>query len=694
VVENAQPGDTVQVPAGNYEFPASKLEEGVVLECAPGTVFEGNSALNINGATVIGATFDAGTGSTAGTGTIHGTFKDCTFTGSETLRWCYSEAGDTVVFENCVFKTDFRGVHFDGMNGNVIFRNCKIAGFNAIGGAGTITFEGCTFGYDQSKYNGLNLYVNTNLIDCKFEYVSGKTNFIDFEAAGKTLNITNCTADGNYNGIVRDKGGKNATINVDGNPLVTSQAAFDAAIAEGKTNIYLAAGNYKLPNVQGKNITLTGAGTGTVVDYSHMGQYQEVSGSSFVFKNMTVVNAETGYPYPGLQHITSVSYEDCHIVGTVNLFAPATFTNCTFDSKSAEHNVVTCGSDSVTFTNCKFTYGDRAVNCYAEDASSRDVVVTFTDCEFTKVAGKDAVGAIETNGCYTNSLTVNINNCTVNEGQMVYISEYDTTAGGKTSITVDGEDVYVVAVGNQWADAASDAAVLKAALTSDKKNITVVLLEDVEGNFGHSSELGGANTETITINGNGHKLTLTKNYMPGFWLANDDGKLVINNATITAVRESGTWDIYDINFDNDTELNNVTFEKAVSLSGVGDTYVLNDVSISETHDYYALWISADGANVTIDGLNIDSAGRGIKIDDEYQGANVAKVTLKVSNADFNTNSKAAIMVKSAEGADIALANVDISGVAADTSNAVWVDEDAAAYADKVTVVGGIKIVEP
>lgn len=186
-------GGDVKLAAGTYTFPASKLSEGQTLICEEGTVFEGTSGLNINGATVVGATFK-NEGGKAASGTINGTFKDCTFEGEEALRWCYSEKGKTAVFENCVIKTDFRGVHFDGMDGDVVFKNCEINGFNAFGGEGTVTFEGCTFGSDESRYNGLNMYCDLVLKDCKFEYTSGKTNFIDFEAAGKTLTIENCTA--------------------------------------------------------------------------------------------------------------------------------------------------------------------------------------------------------------------------------------------------------------------------------------------------------------------------------------------------------------------------------------------------------------------------------------------------------------------------------------------------------------------
>jgi hypothetical protein len=111
LIDNAGENATVEIPAGTYTFPTSSLKAGQTLNCAKGTVFKGNSKLNINGATVVGATFSNPTG-TAADQTINGTFKNCTFDGSNGLRWCY--AGETVVFENCVFSRDVYGVHFDG----------------------------------------------------------------------------------------------------------------------------------------------------------------------------------------------------------------------------------------------------------------------------------------------------------------------------------------------------------------------------------------------------------------------------------------------------------------------------------------------------------------------------------------------------------------------------------------------------
>ena len=54
----------------------------------------------------------------------------------------------------------------------------------------------------------------------------------------------------------------------------------------------------------------------------------------------------------------------------------------------------------------------------------------------------------------------------------------------------------------------------------------------------------------------------------------------------------------------------------------------------------------------------------------------------------------AILVTSTVGADITLSNVDITGVAKDSKNAVWVDEEIEDYEDLVTVTGGSVIVEP
>lgn len=213
--------DTVYLTAGTYTFPASDLSKDDVIVCAPGTVFEGKTGLNINGATVVGATFTNDNAYLVNSTTINGTFKDCVFTNSDGLRYCY--AGETVVFENCVFDTDFYGIHFDGGANDVVFKNCTFSGFNTFGGAITkLTLENCTFKYNgKGGYNGINLWGDADLINCTFVFDgSASYEWVDLVNNNKTVTFTNCVVTDGTNetpieSVVGDYGTGN-TIIVDG----------------------------------------------------------------------------------------------------------------------------------------------------------------------------------------------------------------------------------------------------------------------------------------------------------------------------------------------------------------------------------------------------------------------------------------------------------------------------------------------
>ena len=236
-----------------------------------------------------------------------------------------------------------------------------------------------------------------------------------------------------------------------------------------------------------------------------------------------------------------------------------------------------------------------------------------------------------------------------------------------------------------------------------KKNsevISIDLTDDVALN-GNGVKWGGEDTKLIIIDGQNvatraaaenYTLTFNTTYRLHIETVNPDAKVILRNLNVTTNKESGTWDLYDIQFNCDVDIENVNFQKAVAFVKAGQTATMKNVTISESHDYYAMWITAEGQTVDIDGLTINSAGRGIKIDEEYVKT-PARVTLNVKNAKFTTAKKAAIMVKSVAGADITLSNIDITGVAADSSNEVWIDEDAANTINKVNVIGGSMIVE-
>ena len=246
---------------------------------------------------------------------------------------------------------------------------------------------------------------------------------------------------------------------------------------------------------------------------------------------------------------------------------------------------------------------------------------------------------------------------------------------------------------------------LKAALTSNHEHIYVELDANVTYDVAawENSAMGGDKTKSITINGKqvvtrggSYDKTLTFNQTNSDWnnIATKNGaKLILKNLNVTnSGRNDGPWNRHDLNFACDVEMENVVSDKAIALKAGG---VLKNVTINDknTSDTYAIWIQPNGQVVTLENCVIDmldcTDGRGIKIDEQYMAANEVKApTLNVSGTTFKTEEKAAVVVKSVDGAIINWrADNNIDDVADDQTFAVWVDEDAAAYADKVIVNG-------
>ena len=225
-------------------------------------------------------------------------------------------------------------------------------------------------------------------------------------------------------------------------------------------------------------------------------------------------------------------------------------------------------------------------------------------------------------------------------------------------------------------------------------DVVINLLKDVTMDITawQTLAIGAKNTTSITIDGeNGdNDFTLTFNKLNSDWnhiaTSNDNAtKLILKNLKLAdSGKNNGPWNRYDHNFACDVELTNVVSNKALAFKA-GAT--LNNVTINETGDNYAIWIQPNGQDVDINGLTVVSAGRGIKIDNQYVG-DAQLVNLSVKNAQFETVKKAAIVVKSPAGANIVAENVDITKVAADSKNLVWVDEDGATDFGMVTLTGG------
>lgn len=234
--------------------------------------------------------------------------------------------------------------------------------------------------------------------------------------------------------------------------------------------------------------------------------------------------------------------------------------------------------------------------------------------------------------------------------------------------------------------------------TDTDPNLVIYLTEDVTVDVAAwmNDAFGGVSTETITIEGNNHKITFNQTNSDWNNIVTNGAKLIIKNAHITnSGYNNGPWNRHDLNFACEVELVNVVSDKAIALKA-GAT--LNKVTINDANDSdtYAIWIQPNGQTVVLDECTIDmiacTDGRGIKIDEQYVDT-PEKVTLKVSNTKFSTEEKSAILVKSKAGAEIVLSNVDITNVDADSEYPVWVDEASEAYYNLVVVSGGLKRLE-
>ena len=350
-------------------------------------------------------------------------------------------------------------------------------------------------------------------------------------------------------------------------------------------------------------------------------------------------------------------------------------------------------------------------------AYPKKVVISSSTVTFQKDDGTTvATGSVEYGKTYdtVDALKTAVDAYVADAGDRIFKGWFVVNGGTLTETEYKLTDVITVTpdftVRAKWVDAVARyngtnyetfQEAMDAAEAADPENIVIDLLADAtlditawDGTKNPLS-IGTANTKSITINGNDHKLTF--NQKDSDWnnvaTMNDaQTKLVLNDMTISnSGHNDGPWNRHDINFNCAVELNNVTSDKALAFKNAA---TLNNVTVADTGDIYGIWVRPTGQPVAIDGLTL-TCGRGIKIDDQYAVETAADTTLTIKDATFNTTGeKSAILVKSSAKTTInASGTINISNVAADTTNLVWVDEDAASRYSYVTVTGATAVPE-
>ncbi len=434
---------------------------------------------------------------------------------------------------------------------------------------------------------------------------------------------------------------------------INTTDALVEAIKAGKTDIFLENGNYVMPNgfnnginLQNKTLSIRGD-KGAVIDASKVDERdQYVTGATLKFEGVTLNFGTVNYM--GFANYASLTYEDCAVNGLQFAYGSGTtvFENCELNSNGAEHSLWTWGGQNISFTDCDFTYGDRAVNCYGEGVTTN---VFFNDCTFTKVAGKDATGAIETNSSTLNALNLTINNCTVNEGDLWWVSTWDSKKGANTYTTVDGK----VTVGT----AAQLAAVVA-------KGATDIYLMDGE------YDIFGCGGKTLTINGSKNAvLKIMNEGEDGCDYGFDGSKVTFNGVTFDTSANNGNYKGY-------ARLT-ATFNNC-SINGAYTTHMVqtfNNCSFNTNNGYIWIWGATE---VTFNGCDFGYNSKAILA---HGGASTV---ININNCHFNANEKG----YTGAGDNTAAVEIDPTGANVYTINFTGKNTITDSYAGWVRVKDG------
>ena len=471
-------------------------------------------------------------------------------------------------------------------------------------------------------------------------------------------------------------------------------ATMDEAVAEAKAInagavIYKVYGEVELTTGGshgildlGKNVVIEGADATaklTIVG----GGVPDIKGVTF--KNIILADEGTYLPTANefmYQNYIDCTFENVTFVDGIRLSGTSSIKDSKVDANTANEYAIWLDEGEFTMTGTTVVGGADAYGLVKSDNVSK-ITITDNTFQYLGEANKEALNIKGAVVVAENNKFIDCTKGVLPADKTNYTDDSKTTVA--TDATIAGNNtvtVYYAAVGEQKFET------LLEAINAVQDGQTIELIRDVTMDY-NARDAYETQAQNVVINGNGNTLTLNQKNSDwaSFGLANNS-KLILKNMTIEKTGygdTNGAWNTHAIIFSCPLEMTDVTVNNAVAVQAGA---ALANVTINEANGYYGLWINGNGQAVTVNGgaINATNGGRGIKIADQYIDA-PAQVTLSVDGTVFNTAKKAAVLVSSTAGAQIAAANVNIANVAEDSENFVWVDEDWAQHFANVEVTG-------
>lgn len=252
--------------------------------------------------------------------------------------------------------------------------------------------------------------------------------------------VTSFVADG-YKAVETTYEGKPAW-KVEAIPAVTTQEAFNSAIAEANATVVLAAGTYDMPSTIADGVTIIGNGEGTVLDMV----LKNTTCKNASFKNVKILcDATTNYK--GFIGSDNTVFENCTFTGKHFSYGKETYKKCHFIQDASDYNMWVYGKD-VDYIDCTFEGKGKLLHVYNE--GNPLITVNIQGCKFiSTVLDKPAINIKGTCGTTILAYTVNIDNCTVSgafpeiNGGLWQVDKPATAEKNMITVNVNGKKVYL-----------------------------------------------------------------------------------------------------------------------------------------------------------------------------------------------------------------------------------------------------------
>lgn len=221
---------------------------------------------------------------------------------------------------------------------------------------------------------------------------------------------------------------------------VKNNTELEEALENGSELIFLSEGNYTIPAISGRTITIVGSGENTVIDRS---ETVTLSNTDITIQNAKIIGSNKDYV--GFYQAASETYIDCTFEGGYWLYGTkAEFIDCEFNQTSSDlYNVWTYGSSDVTFENCIFNSAGKSLLVYNEGGSQDPTYITVNNSKFNATTPVNDKAAIEIDSRF-NEFVVTINNSKAEgfaNGNVSGNSLWNNKLGNNTTVVVDGKSV-------------------------------------------------------------------------------------------------------------------------------------------------------------------------------------------------------------------------------------------------------------